>query len=344
MSRYAAVAFVLLGLVMPSLAHAHDPALSRGDYTLSGANVSADLSFGHADFGALGRGLGFSETWNEEGEAAEMAEALLREGFDVQDGDGAACPPALDEASLDDDALAVRATFRCPGETERARVTVKLLSLLPEAHRHAAGGRMLTRGDAVLDLGSETEAAPSGFGGYFVSGIEHILFGFDHLVFLFGLVLVGRKLKGIVVAVTTFTVAHSLTLGLALVGVFSPRGDVIEPLIALSVAYVGIENFFVKDADKRWRVTLPFGLIHGFGFAGALGGIDLPPAEIPAALFAFNLGVEIGQLGVLAVILPIMLRLHRVEWLERDDRGVRSLSVAIVGVGLFWFVTRVAGI
>lgn len=343
MHRYVVVAVCVAVFVIASLAQAHDPELSRGRYTLAGAHVVADVSFGHVDFPALGRGLGFAETWNEEGDATEIAEELLREGFDVRDAAGVACPPALDDVSLDDDALLVRATFRCAAPTARARVTVKLLSLLPDAHRHAVDGRMLTRDAASIELG-EASAAPSGFGGYFISGIEHILFGFDHLVFLFGLVLVGRKLKGIVVAITTFTLAHSLTLGLALVGIWSPTGNVIEPLIALSVAYVGVENFFVKDADKRWRITLPFGLIHGFGFAGALGQIALPHAEIPAALFAFNLGVEVGQLGVLAVVLPIMLRLHRVEWLERDDRGVRSFSVAIAGMGLFWFVTRIAGI
>jgi hypothetical protein len=113
-------------------------------------------------------------------------------------------------------------------------------------------------------------------------------------------------------------------------------------LIALSIVYVGVENFFVKDAEKRWRVTLPFGLIHGFGFAGALGEIALPRAEIPVALLAFNVGVELGQVAVLALVLPLILAARKRAWFERT--GVKVISAAIVAAGLFWFVTRVFGI
>ncbi|HRI71279.1 MAG TPA: HupE/UreJ family protein, partial [Polyangium sp.] len=114
----------------------------------------------------------------------------------------------------------------------------------------------------------------------------------------------------------------------------------VEPLIALSVAYVGVENQFVKDADKRWRITFPFGLIHGFGFAGALGEIQLPKADVPKALLGFNLGVEAGQIATLAVVLPLIAVARKRKWL--DDRGVRRMSWAIAVLGLVWFVLRIA--
>ena len=138
---------------------------------------------------------------------------------------------------------------------------------------------------------------------------------------------------------TAFTLAHSVTLALSVLGLVTPRLSVIEPLIALSVAYVGVENFLVKDPAKRWRVTLPFGLIHGFGFAGALGEVGLPKGDLPAALALFNLGVEAGQLAILAVLLPIVF------WLAKRPAytawGVKIASGAIVLAGLYWFVERV---
>ena len=138
-------------------------------------------------------------------------------------------------------------------------------------------------------------------------GIEHILTGYDHLVFLFGLVLIGGRLRSLVGAVTAFTVAHSITLALAVLGVWAPSPRIVEPAIALSIVWVGIENFFVKNAEGRWRITFPFGLIHGFGFAGALREIELPRARVPLALVSFNLGVEVGQLAVMAVVVPLIL-------------------------------------
>jgi hydrogenase/urease accessory protein HupE len=170
-------------------------------------------------------------------------------------------------------------------------------------------------------------------------GVEHILTGYDHLVFLLGLVLVGGRWRSLLWVVTAFTVAHSITLGLAALGVWAPRPAIIEPAIALSIAYVGVENFFVKNAEKRWRITFPFGLVHGFGFAGALREVALPKADVPAALFLFNAGVEIGQLAVLALVLPALVLLRRWSWF--DKHGVRVVSGAIVIAGLVWFVARV---
>lgn len=171
-------------------------------------------------------------------------------------------------------------------------------------------------------------------------GIEHILTGYDHLLFLVGLLLVLGPIRSLVGAITTFTIAHSLTLSLATFGVALPSPSVIEPLIALSIAYVGIENWFVRDAVGRWRVTFCFGLIHGFGFAGALREISLPRAEVPLALFSFNLGVEAGQLAVVAIVLPALLFARRSGWLA--PKTAKLLSIPVAAMGVFWFVARVS--
>jgi hydrogenase/urease accessory protein HupE len=169
-------------------------------------------------------------------------------------------------------------------------------------------------------------------------GVEHILTGADHLVFLLGLILVGGRLRSLVGVVSAFTLAHSITLALATLSIFAPSPRLVEPAIALSIAYVGVENLFVKDASKRWRITFPFGLIHGFGFAAALREIALPRAQIPIALVSFNLGVEIGQLGVLAIALPLTVAARNAPWF--GDRGVKLLSLAIAIGGAALFVER----
>jgi hydrogenase/urease accessory protein HupE len=170
-------------------------------------------------------------------------------------------------------------------------------------------------------------------------GVEHILTGYDHLLFLFGLVLVASRWKSLLPVVTAFTVAHSLTLGVAVLGLWTPPSRVVEPLIALSIAYVGVENLLLKDAGKRWRITFPFGLIHGFGFASALHELALPSRAIPAALLSFNLGVEAGQLMVLALMIPLVAAVRRMRWLEGARARIPSLGVAAVGA--VWFVARI---
>ena len=170
-------------------------------------------------------------------------------------------------------------------------------------------------------------------------GVEHILTGYDHLVFLLGLILVGGSLRSLVGVVSAFTIAHSITLALAATGVLAPSPRFIEPLIALSIAYVGVENLFVKDASRRWRITFPFGLIHGFGFAGALREIGLPAGQVPVALVSFNLGVELGQLGVLALALPMVLAARRAP--QFGDRGVKVVSSTIALAGVVLFVVRI---
>jgi hydrogenase/urease accessory protein HupE len=177
-------------------------------------------------------------------------------------------------------------------------------------------------------------------GPLFRLGIQHILTGYDHLLFLLGLTLVGGRLRPLLVMVTAFTVAHSITLGLAALDVWAPGPRVVEPAIALSICYVGIENWFVRDVRRRWVITAPFGLVHGFGFAGALKEISLPTVDVPLALASFNLGVEAGQLAVLAVILPLVLWLGRRRWFP--EAGVKTVSAAIAVAGLCWFVRRLA--
>jgi hydrogenase/urease accessory protein HupE len=269
----------------------------------------------------------------------------------------------LTAASLtEQDGLTIDGRFDCPTSDKTFDVDVALLDDLSHGHRHVARAVGATTHDEVLykghatfsiaplagvaSAGTATPPAVASEGGgsawaFFKMGIEHILTGYDHLVFLFGLVLLRARLKELLAVVTAFTVAHSITLAISVLGIFTPSAKFVEPAIALSIAYVGIENFFVKDGSKRWRITFPFGLIHGFGFAGALREINLPSAQVPAALVTFNLGVEAGQLFAMSLVLPMVMLIRQKEWFE--PRGVRVLSGAVALAGGFWFVMRIAG-
>jgi len=175
---------------------------------------------------------------------------------------------------------------------------------------------------------------------YLALGYTHILpKGLDHILFVIGLFLLRARLRPVLVQVTTFTVAHSMTLGLSLYGLVSLPASVVEPLIALSIVYVAIENLRTERLTP-WRVALVFmfGLLHGMGFAGVLTGLHLPRADFAVALLGFNLGVEAGQLTVIAgAALLVGWWRHR-GWYHR--RVVVPASLAIAAVGLYWTVTR----
>jgi hydrogenase/urease accessory protein HupE len=173
------------------------------------------------------------------------------------------------------------------------------------------------------------------------AGIRHIVIGPDHLIFLVGLLLLGGTMRQLVVIVTAFTAAHTLTLSLAALNIVSPPARLIEPAIALSIVYVGADNLLIRDGrDVRAWIALAFGFIHGFGYAGVLREMDLPPRALGWALFAFNAGVEIGQLIVVAVVAAALAALR-----SRSEAAGRRLafagSIVVMAAGAFWFVQRV---
>lgn len=175
---------------------------------------------------------------------------------------------------------------------------------------------------------------------FLLLGIEHIFTGYDHLAFVLVMILVGQTLGQVAKIVTGFTVAHSLTLVLAALGVVSLPGRLVESVIALSIAVVAAENFVVKAPDKRWIVAFVFGLVHGFGFSGVLRELGLPTEGLVSSLLAFNLGVEVGQLAVVAAIFPLVLWLRRTPW---HMPVVRAASGAVLVMGLIWFGERLLG-
>jgi hydrogenase/urease accessory protein HupE len=187
-----------------------------------------------------------------------------------------------------------------------------------------------------------TEEPPPTFVGFLKLGVEHIWTGYDHMLFLFALLVVCRSFRSIVTIISCFTLAHSLTLALATLNVINLPSRLVEPAIAASIVFVGAENLARRGAEPRGRslLTFAFGLIHGFGFASVLRdlGVGTGSQGIAMPLFTFNLGVEIGQVAVAAVVLPIVWQLRKNKTFVR--RGVPALSAIVTVAGLYWLLER----
>jgi hydrogenase/urease accessory protein HupE len=186
-------------------------------------------------------------------------------------------------------------------------------------------------------------------GAYVLHGIEHILFGYDHLLFVFALVLIVRSLRVLVWTITSFTLAHSITLALATLGVVHVPGPPVEATIALSILLLACEIVRIRRGQSSltqrwpWVVAFTFGLLHGFGFAGALAEIGLPRGDIPLALFSFNVGVELGQLAFIAVVLGAIAIAKRIAIPPFVTRYAYPIATFAIGtLAAFWFVGRVA--
>jgi hydrogenase/urease accessory protein HupE len=181
---------------------------------------------------------------------------------------------------------------------------------------------------------------------YLELGVEHIFLGFDHIAFLAAVLLWARRLGALVKIVTAFTIAHSVTLSLAALGIVHVPSSIVEPAIAASIVVVAVENFFSSDVERRWKWTGALGLIHGFGFASVLTEAGLPQGSLVPALAAFNFGVELGQLVIVAALLSALLLIDRLlargRSPARPPRLVYGASSAVACLGLWWLVERVA--
>jgi hydrogenase/urease accessory protein HupE len=187
-------------------------------------------------------------------------------------------------------------------------------------------------------------------GAYLMHGVEHILFGFDHLLFVFALILIVRSGRVLLVTITAFTIAHSITLSLATLGVVHVPGPPIEASIALSILLLACEIIRLQRGQASltarwpWLVAFSFGLLHGFGFASALTEIGLPQGDIPLALFTFNVGVEIGQLIFIGCVLGVLAGIKRVQLPPMLARYAPSAATYAIGsIAAFWFIERLGG-
>ena len=344
---------------------AHDPGISTAQGVLRGNTLELTIGFAPADAQQLlppeSRTAG-KWTQAEFVETQPLLAELGRALVEVTAG-GQPVDPSESRVQLaSGDSLNFHYVFPRPGSGELTLRVVKL-GALPPGHRQfviisdergsAVAKKLLSAKDDALtfnaasaastgaDAGAAAEPPPT-FWGFIKLGVEHIWTGYDHLLFLFALLVVCRSFRSIVAIISCFTLAHSLTLALATLDVVNLPSKFVEPAIAASIVFVGVENILRRGAEPRgrWALTFGFGLIHGFGFASVLKelGVGQGGQGLAMPLFTFNLGVEVGQVVIAAVVLPIVWRLRKNE--KFVQRGVPALSAVVALAGLYWFLER----
>jgi hydrogenase/urease accessory protein HupE len=353
-----AITFLLV-LSTFTLAQAHDPGLSAAQIRLSENELSGRLTFARSDIEKLvqtdanGDGKLSSE---EFAKAQPKLQALAGRAFEIRFDEQTVA--ARDVKVSVDESDAVHFDFVLPLATNYKVLNLRsnIIASLSQGHRQyftllneegqKLNEQMLDARNSAVEIDLQTlttKGRPQSFGQFLLLGIEHILTGYDHLAFLFALLLLGGKFSDAAKIITSFTLAHSITLALATFNLVGLSPSIVEPLIAVSIIYVGLENIFRREMKRRWLLTFGFGLIHGLGFATVLRelGIGASAGQTILPLLSFNLGVEMGQIAIAALILPLIWKLR-----ERNTfalRYVPACSVLLVLLGGYWFVQRVLG-
>ena len=363
---YQAIVAMLVCWCAPALAHKSSDSFLH--LTAHGNIVTAQWDIALRDLDAAlgldtnGDGL---LSWGEVRQRESQIGAYAEQRLTLRNADST-CTPGSRQLLIDrhtDGAYAVlRFDADCGSAITSLRVDYRLFADIDAGHRGllnlALHGRTYTQvlgPDAPsASFGADASGAWHEFSGYLRTGIGHIWSGFDHLLFLFSLLLpavllrrerrweprsaLGESLGEVIRVVTAFTVAHSLTLGLATFGLLKIPSRISESAIALSVVAAALNNIWPLVKDRRWVVAFIFGLIHGLGFANVLGDLGLPTGALALALVGFNLGVEAGQLAIVALFVPLAYALRATLFYRRVVMTAGSMGIAILAA--LWFAER----
>jgi hydrogenase/urease accessory protein HupE len=328
---------MVAGLLLLSRASvlAHDPGLSAAEVRILPDRILAEVSFAPQD---LERLQGPNDYIAEHLlEIKSDQETLKLRNFTVQT----------------TDAKSIHFILQFPNSPgAELQLSAIALDHLPRGHKQFlsiqdADGKPLTERmlsaqskDVTIPLQTNSRSNCESFSRFLVLGIEHIFTGYDHLAFLLAVLLTGGSLLTNARIITSFTIAHSLTLALATFDVVTLSPALVEPLIAASIVFVGIENLVRRQLARRWLVTFGFGLIHGLGFASILRELGIGKMGMQGAipLLSFNLGVELAQISIAALILPLVWKLQRRPSFMLKQ--VPALSLLITLAGLYWLLTR----
>jgi len=359
--RWGSTLFLLLVFLVVAVASAfaHDPGLSAAVLKMESGRVEVHLTFARADIETL---VALDD--NRDGKVTQaeferhkpQLETLAAEAVEVGVAGHIVQAPITGIELDDSNGVHFRFSFVKPANAESQTFTFRsmLIQKLARGHRqylellngagNLIGSRLLEAGSNLYEPSAaviaEAAEKPQTFREFFTLGVEHILTGFDHLAFLLALLLLGSSLREAAKIITSFTVAHSITLALATFNVVNLPPSIVEPMIAVSIVYVGLENIFRRDIQRRWLLTFAFGLIHGFGFASVLRelGIGGQGSGAIVPLLSFNLGVEAGQIAIAAVVLPLIWKLR--QQAKFVIRYVPACSVLVAIAGGYWLIER----
>lgn len=355
-ARHALLAVGIL-LAVPGAGQAHVTKVSSSALEVAETQVSATIQVNGADLQAALPDQRFTDDDGAIDTAAlaghaEAVTAYLLDHARVTAGDEVPCAAEPGPPTVDDGHVLMTAIWTC-SEAAGLAYRVTLFQDIDPVARHIvlvsdSRGQHQALIDSEHTRVSLTEARQPVWQvalRYVQTGIEHIFVGYDHIAFLIAVIAWGRRPWPLVKVVTAFTIAHSITLTLASLDIVSLPSAVAEALIAASIVYVAVENFFVRNIDKRWRVTFLLGLFHGFGFAGVLREYGLPSDSLAVSLASFNIGVEIGQVAIVLIAVPVLLAADRVlakpgVTAVRQPVLVYSISALIGALGLYWVAAR----
>ncbi len=345
-SRIIEIALALLMVLLPGALHAHSGGTTgMATVSIDGHRIRYELTLPDIPPGPLAdrMGLGRPDAAPDYRPLVQAISEKIRlraDGADCVAAEGKVTAPTQAAISITGSVM-----FDCPVAIAKLELRDDLPDVLGTDHHTIAlivwpgGSHSIAFGTDARDGVVTVSAEPRGVRGsasFFVLGIEHILTGYDHLLFLLVLILAGGGLLQLLKIVTAFTLAHTVTLGLAAYDVITLPGAFVEAIIALSIAYVAAENLLPKFAiSRRWTVSFLFGLVHGFGFSSVLKEIGLPRENLLLSLLNFNLGVEAGQAAVVLLALPLLLYVRRRPWQSAFTIAVSSI-VLLVGVFLFF--------
>lgn len=357
------ICFIFL-LVHLQVGFAHPPGLSSADITIKPENVEAKITFAVQDIEAFVPmdSDQDAEVTDAERDAAKPAIAnYVANELNIHLDGQASKASAHGIVNFDKQNNATVDLHFTGVPSTSIGIESKFLSKLPAGHKqyvtikaadgHELGKKMLTQQATSIEIhltnspgqGTTEQHSSSTFVDFLKLGVEHILTGYDHLLFLFSLLVVTRSFWPAIKIITFFTIAHSITLALAGLNIVDIPSNIVEPLIAATIVYVGLENIFRGDkvsTRSRCFLTFFFGLIHGFGFAGVLREMGISSIEtgILVPLFSFNLGVELGQITVASLTLPLVWWLHRQDKIGQKLVPVGSVLTCIAGG--YWLLER----
>jgi HupE / UreJ protein len=332
---------------MPS-ALAHDVSTSYSRFRVEGNRVKVQFTVGLFDFH---NGPSLDKDGDDTVSSGELDSgigtlaAAIQSSFRVQAPEDPLSVTLEQYGFQGAGAVKIEWTYTFEHDVKRLKVTSTLHRITQPDHQHllvlgegedTRQGVLDIRVPSVeIDVGQQTTVEV--FRDFLQLGITHIITGYDHLAFLTGLLIATTTIRSLVKVVTSFTIAHSITLALATFSLVNLSGRWIESMIALTIAYVAIENYTGKVLVHRWKVTFLFGLVHGFGFSNVLQEMELTRRHLAMSLFSFNLGVEAGQLVFVCLVFPLVVLAMKSRWKQRMFAGS---SLAIMGLGFYWFVQR----
>lgn len=333
-------------LVCAASAFAHPMSNSLSRLEVDGREVRALLTIDLLELGGVDRDgnalIGISEL----DAAIESVYGRLRQHYIVR-APGEPAAVSLERYEIVEDGHIGRfyLHYTFADDVGTIEVTSTIDRLMPPGHRHlvsvvrdgAVAEGILDASQPSVSLGPHGRSAFQTIVSFARLGIEHIFTGYDHLAFLVCLLIGTPTIRSLALVITSFTIAHSITLALATFEIVVLPSRLIESLIALSIAYVAVENLLGAQAIARYQIAFFFGLIHGFGFSNVLREMELPRSNLALSLFSFNGGVEIGQLAFVLVLFPAMTSLA-------GPRGARvrpAISFAVFGLAVYWFAQRV---